>query len=525
VAAAAVAMACLTASPAQAAGCRTSSVQVVAHPDDDLFFVNPAILQDIRAGGCSATVYVTSGDAGRSNSYYLQREAGVRAAYAEMADVSNRWLTLPYLVGSKFVMRSVLVQRPTVQLYFLHLPDGYEDGSGSTRSGYRSLQQLFSGETSSLRSLDLLPQTYTRAALVETLGRIMASASPTTIRTMDFTGAFGDGDHSDHHAVGRFALEARAKWAPKVPLTGYLGYRTTAFPANVSGADLTAKMNAYFAYAPHDAGMCTTAEECSYSDAGAWLARQHTNTETPPPPAPKPTGSNVAGSAAATASSDNPADQQTATKAIDGVVDGYPGDHTAEWATQAQGVGGWLQLTWATPVQLNAVVLHDRPNPYDQITGATLTFADGSTVAVPALENAGGATTVTFPARTTTTLRLTVTSVSGTTTNVGLAELEAWGQITAAPAVAAAAVPAPQPAPGVAPQSATSTTTPSTGTSSTTSSTGTTTAPAQTTAPAGGTTSTGETPAAPTTPATTPTTPSSTPAATPTPPGWSHRNG
>jgi LmbE family N-acetylglucosaminyl deacetylase len=420
------------AAPAQASVlCRTASVQVVAHPDDDLFFVNPAILQDIRAGGCTTTVYVTSGDSGNADSYYLNREAGVRAAYAKMAGVSNLWITTPALVGTKMITRSILVLRPTVQLDFLRLPDGEPDGSGTARSGFQSLQQLYTGGTATLKTIDRPTQTYTAATLVDTLGRIMQAAAPTAIRTLDFTGAWGNGDHSDHLAVGRFALQARAKYAPKVPLTGYVGYGTVDFPANVSGADLAAKQAAYFAYAPHDPGMCTTADECSYSDVGDWLARQHTNTETPPPPPAKPTGSNLAGTATVTASSEDVADQQTATKAIDGVADGYPGDYTKEWATAGEGVGAWLQLTWATPVQLNAVVLHDRPNPYDQITGATVTFADGTTVAVPVLDNSGGATTVTFPARVTTSLTLTVTSVSGTTTNVGLSELEAWGTTAA----------------------------------------------------------------------------------------------
>ena len=75
---------------------------------------------------------------------------------------------------------------------------------------------------------------------------------------------------------------------------------------------------------------------------------------------------------------------------------------------------------------LNRVVLYDRPNANDQITAGTLTFSDGTTVPVPALDNAGKATTITFTARATTSLRLTVTTVSGTTTNVGLSELQAY---------------------------------------------------------------------------------------------------
>ena len=113
-------------------------------------------------------------------------------------------------------------------------------------------------------------------------------------------------------------------------------------------------------------------------------------------------------------------------KAVDGVIAGYPVDATREWATVGGKAGSYLNLAFPAAVTLNRVVLYDRPNGNDQITGGTLTFSDGTTVAVPALDNAGLATSVSFPDRATTSLRLTVTTVSGTTRNVGLAELQAY---------------------------------------------------------------------------------------------------
>ena len=127
-----------------------------------------------------------------------------------------------------------------------------------------------------------------------------------------------------------------------------------------------------------------------------------------------------------TASSQNTSTGQTAAKAIDGVIDGSPGDYTKEWATDGGGAGSWLKLTWTSPQTINQVVLYDRPNTDDQATGGTLTFSDGSTVNVPALNNNGSATTITFPAKTTTSVLFTVTSVSPTTQNVGLAEIQVF---------------------------------------------------------------------------------------------------
>ena len=137
------------------------------------------------------------------------------------------------------------------------------------------------------------------------------------------------------------------------------------------------------------------------------------------------TAPNVARTATATASSQNTATAQTAAKAIDGVVDGYPGDSTKEWATVGGKAGSWLNLAWASPVTINQVVLYDRPNTGDRVTAGTLTFSDGSTVAVPSLDNAGGAITVNFPNKTVTSMRFTATTVASTTGNVGLAEIRA----------------------------------------------------------------------------------------------------
>src|SRR5512135_2483446 len=78
------------ASPAPA--CRAGTVMlVVAHPDDDLLFLSPDLLHDIQRGECVRTVYLTAGNANRAATYWQRREAGERAAYAQMAAVPNAW--------------------------------------------------------------------------------------------------------------------------------------------------------------------------------------------------------------------------------------------------------------------------------------------------------------------------------------------------------------------------------------------------------------------------------------------------
>ena len=138
-------------------------------------------------------------------------------------------------------------------------------------------------------------------------------------------------------------------------------------------------------------------------------------------------GQNIAPEAEVTASSEAAQYGQTAEKAVDGVIDGYPGDYTREWATTGQGVGAWLQLSWSIPYNVSRVILYDRPNLYDQILSATLTFSDGSTLQVGALNNAGAAVEYSFTPRVVTSLTLTVNTVSGSTQNIGLSEIQVIG--------------------------------------------------------------------------------------------------
>jgi len=138
-------------------------------------------------------------------------------------------------------------------------------------------------------------------------------------------------------------------------------------------------------------------------------------------------GANLARSATATASSGDTTYGQIAAKAIDGCIDGFPGNHECEWATNGDRTNAWLELRWPSAVSLNRVVLYDRRPSQEHVTSGRLRFSDGSTVTVGALNNEGSATTFTFSPRSTTSLRFEVTGVSSSSNDIGLQELEAFG--------------------------------------------------------------------------------------------------
>ena len=96
------------------------------------------------------------------------------------------------------------------------------------------------------------------------------------------------------------------------------------------------------------------------------------------------------------------------------------------------GAGSWLELTWSSAQTIDTIVLYDRPNANDQITGGNITFSDGSSITVGTLPNNGSAYALTFTAKTVTSLQLNITSVSASTGNIGLAEIQAYHSGSAA---------------------------------------------------------------------------------------------
>jgi hypothetical protein len=117
-------------------------------------------------------------------------------------------------------------------------------------------------------------------------------------------------------------------------------------------------------------------------------------------------------------------------KAIDGIVEGFTvagGNPYTEWASNWEGAGATLLLTWSSLQSVRSITLWDRPNLDDQVTGATLTFSDGTVYTIGALTNDGSGDTFTLPTTiSTTSLLFTVTSVSSSTWNIGLSEIAVY---------------------------------------------------------------------------------------------------
>ncbi|WPO74148.1 MULTISPECIES: ricin-type beta-trefoil lectin domain protein [unclassified Streptomyces] len=257
--------------PAPSAGgaqCRDTTLVGVAHQDDDLLFINPAVAEDFDRGSCLRVVYVTAGDAHLewAGGYVGRRERGVQQAYSALAGRPMRpgeptpWQVSPVRAGGRTVHGVRLDNgplRPDIRLLFLRLPDG---GWREEASRRRSLLALFQSRVRSLRAVDGSAR-YTEAALIATLAALIELFRPGTVRTLDFanTALRSSGerwaDHNDHAVTGRYlrlaALRARPQGRPP-RLRGYEGYGTAVRPPNLDAARAARKAAVFAHYYIHD---------------------------------------------------------------------------------------------------------------------------------------------------------------------------------------------------------------------------------------------------------------------------------
>ncbi|MEU4803916.1 PIG-L family deacetylase [Actinosynnema sp. NPDC023587] len=258
-----------TAQPAGAG--EVAHLQVVAHHDDDLLFMNPDVRDGVRSGNRLMTVFLTAGEAGEpdANDYSAARQAGTRAAYARMAGAPDEWSgSALVLAGGRTAERYSLRSRPRVELVFLNLP---EDADPRAEGGRGALGRLWRDRGGWVSVTTLVPtggqvsepSRYTGNGLIRTLVKLMEGFRPTVLRTQD---ADPDPDypfwqplhdHPDHVMSARFAEAAarvyrRSPDRPALSVVGYRDYNTETAPVNLSPEQQQDKVDHFAAYQRHD---------------------------------------------------------------------------------------------------------------------------------------------------------------------------------------------------------------------------------------------------------------------------------
>ncbi|MDX3536204.1 PIG-L family deacetylase, partial [Streptomyces sp. MB09-01] len=254
-------------------------LQIVAHPDDDLYFMNPDLRYSISTGHPVTSVYLTSGEADGINAgaakeattapdkaaYAEARQNGIRAAYAKMAtgDRSSAWKrSVVPTKGGGHAEVDVLVAKPEVNLVWLQLRE-----AGNVFADVpESLHGLWDGKVARLDSMlasgSPVKQkfSYSKDQVVQTLVGVLEQYKPTTVRSQDPTpGRFPDTkrytDHQDHFYGARFVQLATAAYAkdvgdrPHFAVQNYLGYFNGSLPSALDPDEAKEKLDILDTYA------------------------------------------------------------------------------------------------------------------------------------------------------------------------------------------------------------------------------------------------------------------------------------
>ncbi|MGW0646379.1 MULTISPECIES: PIG-L family deacetylase [unclassified Streptomyces] len=257
-------------------------LQLLAHPDDDLYFMNPDTREALDAGTPLVCVYLTAGEADGVNkipgaprpapdraAYSSSRHQGLRQAYAVLLglDRFTPWeRSVLALHGGHRAEVNVLTDGARrVELVFLNT-------AMHTGRGRLGLPSLWRDRRLVLRTVvaDNSPLgragSYTYDGLVDVLVGLLERYRPTLVHTLDpdpdlqFSSEYerrrdseqrGYSDHADHTAAGCFAWAALIRWVARAagrgePVPGFVvaafrGYYNRHWPKNLPPAVLERK--------------------------------------------------------------------------------------------------------------------------------------------------------------------------------------------------------------------------------------------------------------------------------------------
>lgn len=255
---------------ARAAGCSAGTlVTVVAHLDDDLLFVDPAIAEHLDAGWCVTTVHLIGGANGGNFAYVQTRERASRLAYARMAGVPNDWIESNVTIAGKLVHQMVLKAKPQLRLLELRLP------GGGVRGGRVPLGLLWEQHatlsTYPLNDNGTVRVQYDRDGLSATLQAILAQA--TLIYTLNpDTVPFIE--HPDHIYAARITRHVAQTLGNSVPIVYHVTYPTGGWPANLPSAEVQRKRDIVASYFSID-GSESSHVFGEFQWDGNWVARRY----------------------------------------------------------------------------------------------------------------------------------------------------------------------------------------------------------------------------------------------------------
>ncbi|MFI9309907.1 PIG-L family deacetylase [Streptomyces triculaminicus] len=283
-------------------------LQIMAHPDDDLFFMNPDAQHLVTAGVPVVSVYVTAGEAVGQNwipgmppprtdkaAYSSARHQGLRQAYAEMIgkDRFTPWkksvIDLPG--GVRAEIDELTNGRRAARLIFLNIA---MLSAGNTR-----LPQLWERPYAVMQSMVATGSpcttvsSYRHKTLVDALAGIMAKYEPTVVHTMDPDPDYqvhdathpkdndygACSDHRDHTPTALFTWKALSQWVgettrraghpPRFTVNSFRGYYNQRWPHNLPTEVVDGKHRLVEAYGGAPSWQCGNTAGCGdYGQGG-----------------------------------------------------------------------------------------------------------------------------------------------------------------------------------------------------------------------------------------------------------------
>ena len=261
----------------------TTSFYTSAHPDDWQLFMNPNAYESVKnKDEKTVFIHTTAGDAGTgmgNNDYTLAREKGsLRAirfmenAFTSGEEMKEQLVTINGHAIRKYVYRNTVA-------YFLRIPDGSPDGAGYPLHEHRSLQKLYTGETTDINTVDGSTQYSSLNDLKTTLKALIElEASDTekwTYHVADTAGSLNPNDHSDHQYSSKIVQDV-ARELGKGSINLYIDYHSNTLPLNVFDAHFLLCAGTWGATA---SGLSDMGHYSTWDNAhNSWIGRQYYRT-------------------------------------------------------------------------------------------------------------------------------------------------------------------------------------------------------------------------------------------------------